>query len=80
MSVAHGPYALVDPRQAGLRRKDPADRLAEAASESLGIPRRHARRLAETYLTRSAELNEGRFLRWIGGEVSTSWSGTFRDV
>jgi hypothetical protein len=71
MSVPHGPDALVDPKQTGAPRKSAADRLAEAASESLGIPRRHAHRLAETYLRGSTESNEGRFLRWIGGEVAT---------
>ena len=69
MSVRHGREALIDPKQMPVSRPAAAvvERLAGAASQRLGIPGPLARRLAQDYLDGTGEVDEERFLRWIGG-------------
>ena len=69
MSVRHGGEAPIDPKQMPVR-SEPAtavvERLADAASQRLGIPASLARRLAEDFLAGPDRINEERFLSWIG--------------
>ena len=69
MSVRHGREALIDPKQMPAA-SPPAtavvERLADAASQRLGIPGSLARRLAEDFLAGPHQVSEERFLSWIG--------------
>ena len=69
MSVRHGSQALIDPKQMPVSRPAAAvvERLADAASQRLGIPGPLARRLAQDYLDATDRISEERFLRWIEG-------------
>lgn len=70
MSVRHSSRSLIDPKQMPVR-SGPAtavvERLADAASQRLGIPGPRARRLAEDFLADRHPVSEESFLRWIGG-------------
>ena len=69
MSVRHGSEALIDPKQMPVRSRPATavvERLADAASQRLGIPGSLARRLAEDFLASPYQVTEERFLSWIG--------------
>jgi hypothetical protein len=66
MSVRSRPIALVDPKQLPTTRGAPFDeRIAQAASEALGLSRARARLLAEHYLDQANSPSKSGFLHWI---------------
>ena len=71
MSIPDGPIALIDPKQLPRIREAPfSDRIAQAASETLGLSRSVARLLAGYYLDLATAPTENGFLHWIGsGQV-----------
>jgi hypothetical protein len=66
MSVRTGPTALIDPKQLPTLSRVPfEERIAQAASETLGLSRSAARLLAEHYLDLAISPSNGGFLQWI---------------
>jgi hypothetical protein len=67
MSIPSGPVALVDPKQLPTVREVPScERIAQAASETLGLSRSVAVLLARRYLDLATSPTENGFLHWIG--------------
>jgi hypothetical protein len=67
MSIPNGPTALIDPKQLPTIRQAPfSERIAQAASETLGLGREVARLLAGQYLDLEPVPTAEGFLYWIG--------------
>jgi hypothetical protein len=76
MSVPNGPTALIDPKQLPTIREAPfSERIAQAASERLGLSRAVARLLAGHYLDLAPVPTADGSLYWIGSAIGLGTVG-----